>query len=151
MSRALAVLVLASLLLAGSARGATVEVNPPLATGTLTIGPTVRLTVELARTMSEKVRGLSGRSGLAEGRGMLFVYERPQPIGIWMKDMRFALDILWIGGGQIVHIERNAPPLKPGGREVVYTAAGNMVLELPAGFAERHQLRVGDPVQVNLP
>lgn len=151
MGRPLAVLLLATVLLAGSAWGAAVEVNPPLPTGNLTIGSTLRVTVELARTMPEKVRGLSGRSGLAAGRGMLFVYERPQPIGIWMKDMRFSLDILWIDGGRIVHIERNAPPLEPGGPEVVYTAAGSMVLELPAGFAKRHQLRVGDSVRVALP
>jgi len=151
MRRLPAALAVTTLLLLGSAWAAAVEVNPPLATAKLTIGPTLQVTVELARTMQEKIRGLSGRSGLAPGHGMLFVYERPQPIGIWMKDMRFSLDILWIGGGRIVHIERDAPPLKPGGREVVYTAVGNLVLEVPAGFAKRHRLRVGDPARVALP
>ena len=133
------------------ATAAAVEVNPPLATGTLVIGDRVRLTVELARTMDEKLRGLSGRHGLEPGQGMLFVYDRPQAISIWMKDMRFALDIIWIRGGRIVQIEKQAPPLTPGGPERIYTATGDLVLEVPAGFATKQQIRLGDKVQAILP
>jgi len=126
------------------------DVNPPLPTGILVIGGRVTVTVELARSPQEKMRGLSGRADLHAGHGMLFVYERPQAIGIWMKDMRFPLDILWIRDGRVVHIERNAPPLGPAGRERVYTATGDLVLEVPAGFAGSHKVRVGDPVKVDL-
>lgn len=130
-----------------------VEVNPPLPRGTVRIvgQRTVTVSAEVARTPQEKVRGLSGRPPLKPGQGMLFVYERPQVIGIWMKDMKFSLDILWIHEGRIVKIEKNAPPLKPGGPERVYTAVGDMVLEVPAGFADRNKVHEGDPVQVNLP
>jgi uncharacterized membrane protein (UPF0127 family) len=51
-----------------------------------------------------------------------------------MKDMRFSLDIIWIRGGRIVQIEKQAPPLTPGGPERIYTATGDLVLEVPAGF-----------------
>ena len=81
---------------------------------------------------------------------MLFVYEQPQPIGIWMKDMRFSLDIIWIRDGRIVHVEKNAPPLVPSGPERVYTATGEAVLEVPAGFADQQKIRVGDRVKVDL-
>jgi hypothetical protein len=128
-----------------------VEVNPPLPTGTLTIGDRVVVTVELARSMEQKVRGLSGRPGLKPGQGMLFVYDRPQPIGIWMKEMRFPLDILWIREGRIVQIERNAPPLTPAGPERVYTATGDLVLEVPAGFADAKKIRIGDRVRTEMP
>lgn len=128
-----------------------VEVNPPLPTGKLVIGDRVRLTVELARTMDEKVRGLSGRPGLEPGQGMLFVYDRPQAISIWMKDMRFSLDIIWIREGRIVQIEKQAPPLTPTGPPRIYTATGDQVLEVPAGFASKQQIRVGDKVQAFLP
>jgi uncharacterized membrane protein (UPF0127 family) len=126
-------------------------VNPPLPTGTIAIGDRVTVTVELARSLDEKVRGLSGRPGLKPGTGMLFVYDRPQPIGIWMKDMRFSLDILWIREGRVVHIERNAPPLTAVGPERVYTATGEMVLEVPAGFAADRKIKVGDSVRVDIP
>jgi uncharacterized protein len=127
------------------------EVNPPLRTGSLTIAGRTTLTVEMARTPVEKMRGLSGRVALTRGHGMVFVYETPQPISIWMKDMRFSLDILWIRDGRIVHIEKQAPPLRPGGPEQIYTATGDLVLEVPAGFADRENVHVGDPVVAKLP
>ncbi|MGE5850109.1 MAG: DUF192 domain-containing protein, partial [Candidatus Methylomirabilota bacterium] len=89
------------------------DVNPPLATGTLVIASRVKVTVEVARSSVEQIRGLSGRPDLKRGHGMLFVYDRTQPVSIWMKDMRFPLDILWIRGGRIVKIEKRAPPLDP--------------------------------------
>jgi uncharacterized protein len=128
-----------------------VDVNPPLPTGTIVIGDRVTVTVELARSLGEKVRGLSGRPGLKPGTGMLFVYDRSQPIGIWMKDMRFALDILWIREGRVVHIEWNAPPLTAVGPERVYTATGDMVLEVPAGFATDRKIKVGHSVKADIP
>ncbi len=142
---ACALIALALLLL-----GATSEVNPPLAEGRLIVGDRVTIAVELARSTDEKVRGLSNRPSLAAGRGMAFVYERPQPIGIWMKDMRFALDIVWIRDGRIVHIEKNAPPLTAAAPEKVYTATGDIVLEVPAGYTSDKNIRVGDSARLVL-
>lgn len=136
--------------LAGATPVSAAEVNPPLATGTVVIAGRVTLTVELARTLDEQVRGLSGRPGLKSGHGMLFVYDRPQPVSIWMKDMRFPLDILWIRTGRIVAIKKQAQPLASVGPERVYTATADLVLEVPAGFADRQKIRVGDPVQATL-
>ncbi len=130
--------------------GVAVEVNPPLAEGRLILADHVTVTVELARSMEEKVRGLSGRPPLHPGHGMLFVYDRPQPIGIWMKDMRFPLDIVWIRDARVVHIEPNAPPLTAGAPEKVYTATGDLVLEVPAGFTAEKKIRVGDPARLVL-
>ncbi len=134
-----------------AAHATAVEVNPPLITGTLVIAGRVKLTVELARTLDEQVRGLSGRPGLKSGYGMLFVYDHPHPVGIWMKDMLFSLDIIWIHSGRIVAIEKDAPPLTAAGPERVYTATADLVLEVPAGFTDRQKIRVGDSVQATLP
>jgi len=128
-----------------------VEVNPPLPTAPMVIAGRVSLTVELARTPEQQIRGLSGRPGLKSGNGMLFVYDRPQPVSIWMKDMRFPLDIVWIRDGRIVKLEKNAPPLTPAGPERIYTATADLVLEVPAGFTGRKRIRVGDMVRASLP
>lgn len=138
------------LLSVGSSWAAAVEVNPPLPTGRVILGGRVTVIAELARSLQEKGRGLSGRPGLGPDQGMLFVYDQPQSIGIWMKDMRFALDILWVQQGRIVRIVTNAPPLAPGGPEMVYTATGDLVLEVPAGFTAKHGIKVGDPAKVVL-
>jgi hypothetical protein len=139
------------IVLIGAPPAWTVDVNPPLPTGSLLIAGRVRVEVELARTVEEKVRGLSGRPALKSGHGMLFVYDRPEPVSIWMKDMRFSLDIVWIREGRIVHIEKQAPPLLPSGPEQIYTALADLVLEVPAGYTSRQQIRVGDSVKATLP
>jgi uncharacterized membrane protein (UPF0127 family) len=123
-------------------------VNPPLPVGRIILAERVSVTVELARAPEEKGRGLSGRPVLKPGEGMLFVYDQPQRVGIWMKDMRFPLDIVWIREGRIVQIEQQAPPLGQGGPETVYTATADLVLEVRAGFTARQGIRVGDSARM---
>jgi uncharacterized protein len=113
-----------------------------LPTTTLTIGDT-SLVVELAVSSEDRARGLSGRTGLAEGTGMLFVFEGEGNWGIWMKDMRFPIDILWANAnGIIVTIERNVSPATYPNSFYPSSPAA-YVLEVPAGFAERHGIVTG--------
>ncbi len=52
--------------------------------------------VEIADEESERVIGLSERDSLPKDRGMLFIFDTPDYYGIWMKGMRFDLDIIWL-------------------------------------------------------
>lgn len=104
------------------------------------------LSVEVSDSLSEQAQGLSGRQTLASGEGMLFVYERPTVPSFWMKDMKFSIDIIWIGKDRrVAEITANITPetypqaFQPS-NPVQY------VLEVTAGFAERHSLKVGDAV-----
>jgi uncharacterized membrane protein (UPF0127 family) len=104
---------------------------------------------ELASDQASREQGLSGRPGLAEDHGMLFVYRDRAPRTYWMKGMRFPLDIVWIARGRVIGIERDAPvPL--GGRLPVYSSDGaaDRVLEVRAGWTRRHHVERGDPVAV---
>lgn len=66
---------------------------------------------EIVADHARRIQGLSGRPSLPAGRGMLFVFERAARHGIWMKDMRFSLDIVWLdAGGAVVHVERDVAP-----------------------------------------
>ena len=116
------------------------------------IGDRLSVTVEVARTEAEKIRGLSGRMGLQPGRGMLFVYEVPARPLIWMRGMRFPLDILWIRDGRIVDLVQRAKPPAPGEAPEIFSAREEIqyVLEVPAGFAERHGIVLKDPVEIRL-
>jgi hypothetical protein len=116
------------------------------------IGDRAVITVEVARTEEEKIRGLSGRDGLAPGRGMLFVYEAPVRSAMWMSGMRFPLDILWIRDGRIVAVVKGAKPPAPGELPQTFTPseAVHYVLEVSAGFADRHDIALDDPVHVDL-
>ncbi len=101
-------------------------------------------TVTLAATGETRVRGLSGSAPLAEDRGMLFVFERDGHHSIWMKDMRFSLDIIWISRfGSVAHVERNVhPDTYP--KPFVPAKPAKYVLEIPAGAGAN--VAVGDPV-----
>jgi uncharacterized protein len=52
---------------------------------------TVRM--QLAVHSAEMQRGLMGRRDLGRDDGMLFVYERPQPMSFWMRNTPTPLDI----------------------------------------------------------
>jgi len=68
-------------------------------------------TLTLARTPSELEQGLSGREPFKEDEGMLFVFPDSAVREFWMKDMNFALDIVWIDSAwQVLDIVENATP-----------------------------------------
>lgn len=107
-----------------------------------------RLSVLLPETVAEFKRGLGGMETLAPYDGMLFVYETPSRPAMVMRDMHFPLDFIWFLRGQVVDI---APRVEtePGVPEAGLThyaprSAADMVLELPAGWAWEHGLKIGD-------
>lgn len=101
--------------------------------------------VEVVRTAEEQMRGLGYRDTLCENCGMLFLFDRPEKIGFWMKEMRFPIDILWIRDGTIVHIERAVSHTD---QQTVYTPQepADSVFEINAGMSDRHRIHVGSTV-----
>lgn len=72
-------------------------------------GQTVHVAV--VDTPIARQRGLSGRQGLAGDEGMLFVFPQDGKYSIWMKDMLFSIDIVWIAAdGGIVDMVQNVSP-----------------------------------------
>lgn len=58
--------------------------------------------VQIAETPEEKKKGLQGVKELPQDEGMLFVYDEPQEVSIWMKDTLIPLDIIFINEDQEV-------------------------------------------------
>lgn len=114
---------------------------------TVTIGKTT-VVVDVADTPALREHGLSGREGLQEGKGMLFVFPEPGSYGFWMKDMQFPIDIIWADSSGVVNtVTPNiAPYTYP---QAFYpTAPVLYVLEVPAGYAEAHKIGVGAKIVV---
>lgn len=114
------------------------------------------IAVDVADEEAEQVQGLSGRSGLGPNEGMLFIYPEPSRPGFWMKDMRFDIDIVWIGeeGGN-TKIVAVLPYLTPQTFPQVFAppedvAPVRYVLEVPAGTVDRLNWQVGDLVLIKL-
>ena len=118
--------------------------------GTITVqvgGAEVR--AEVADDSAERERGLAERNDLADGRGMLFIYSDRAVRTYWMKGVRFPLDIIWIDRGRVIGVEANAPV--PQGTTPLYSSRrpADHVLEVPAGWSARHEVRRGDPVVID--
>lgn len=105
----------------------------------------VLIAAEMATTPEARERGLMFRHRLAPDRGMLFVYDAPQPISMWMKNTHIPLDIIFIrADGVVVGIARDAVPQSEAIIESPESALS--VLEVAAGTVERIGLAVGDRV-----
>ena len=107
--------------------------------------------LEIADTPAAQRRGLGYRDSLAWNHGMLFTYARPRVVGIWMKGMRFDIDIVWLRDGRIVDMHWRAPH-EPQDALPSYVPReiADMVLEVPAGYAEAHGWRVGDEANLKI-
>lgn len=106
----------------------------------------IQVIAELADTPAKQTLGLSFRKGLPPNHGMLFIYNNPDVQIFWMRNMQFPIDILWIRHQRIVHIEKNIPPPKNSNQPLKTYGHGvlaDMVLEVPAWFTTKHQIRVG--------
>lgn len=66
--------------------------------------------VEVADSAAERKQGLMGRDKLETNQGLLMVFPRPQRAGVWMKGMRFSLDVAWLSSsGRVVDIQTLQP------------------------------------------
>lgn len=115
--------------------------------------PSVTVNVEIARTPAEQAKGAIGRPSLGERDGILFAYDRSDRYAIWMKGMNFPLDMLWIENGRVVDIGRDLPPVPAGTPDASIPRwrpdnPARYILAVNAGFAKRHGIEVGTPVQL---
>ncbi len=104
--------------------------------------------VEVAADKNSRTKGLSGRDSLAADSGMLFVFADKSIRSFWMKDMEFALDLLWLDGNKIIGYEQNIQPAADANELVVYTSPlpVDRVLEVSAGTIERLEVEPGDQI-----
>ncbi len=107
----------------------------------------VSIDIEVADTDNERIQGLSGREGLGENEGLLFIFEEEGNHGIWMKDMNFAIDIAWFNKDKkIIYIEKNVTPESY--PKVFYPPSLSLyVLETNSGFFESRQITIGDVLE----
>lgn len=114
----------------------------------------ITIPVEIANTDIQRRNGLSKQDSLPEGEGMFFefVQKNVQP-PFWMKNMKFAIDILWINDNEIVQIDKNVQPPKSGTTDdklILYIPNQpiDYVLEVTAGFTEKNNIEVGNIVDL---
>lgn len=105
---------------------------------------------EIKDTPQGRQQGLSGRETVPPGYGMLFVFDRRDTYGFWMKDMRVPIDIIWLSDtGTVIGIEENvSPETYP---SVFYAPQPvRLVLETRAGEARTKGWSVGSVIPLPL-
>ncbi len=81
--------------------------------------------LEVALDDAARQRGLGGRTALGAQAGMLFVWRRPLPLAMVMRDCPIPLDVAFFDAtGRVlaVHPMRPEPPRRPGERAAAYEA-----------------------------
>lgn len=118
------------------------ELEGPCA-GFSPVGQCYRL--ERADIDEKRTKGLSDRDSLAEQTGMLFVFDQSQEACIWMKDMRFKIDIIWLDEAKkIIKIGQD---VSPDTYPMSFCAKNTKyVIELNSGDAAKLQLEPGTPL-----
>ncbi len=101
--------------------------------------------VEFAITVEERVQGLMFRKSMKASEGMLLVFEESGKHSIWMKNVNFYLDLLWIDEDRkIVHIQKEAPPCVNNPCAQYNPPVESLyVLELLGGSVDRYHFKIG--------
>jgi uncharacterized membrane protein (UPF0127 family) len=112
-----------------------------------------KVLLAIASTDELRIKGLSGSEKLNENEGMLFLFDKPSKQGFWMNEMKYPIDIIWLNANKsVVHVEKSLDPRKIFLACPVYSPQSDSlyVLELSAGFADRHSIKNGTNIDLNL-
>ncbi|HWP67156.1 MAG TPA: DUF192 domain-containing protein [Candidatus Limnocylindria bacterium] len=110
-------------------------------------GP-VSVRLEVARTEAARTKGLMYRRSLADGDGMLFVFDEARDHSFWMKNTFIPLDMIFIGEDlRVVGVHARAEPQST--QSISVGAPSRYVLEVPGGWAERHGVGRGTRVELH--
>ena len=76
---------------------------------------------------------------------MLLKFGKDHPTKIWMKNVKQPLDVVYIKDDQVIDMFKNAlPDIGNGFFDSIEEVICDMVLELPAGDADKFNIKAGD-------
>jgi uncharacterized membrane protein (UPF0127 family) len=101
----------------------------------------------------DRAMGLMFRPSLPLDRGMLFVFDEPDFHGIWMKNCKFPIDIVWLDENhKVVQVAESVPPCTKDPcpaysplRRAAY------VVEMNSGQARKEKVLLGSALEFTLP
>jgi hypothetical protein len=114
-------------------------------TTTVKIG-NAEVNAEIADNDAKRIRGLMFRDSLGKDEGMLFVFGSEGKHGIWMMNMSFPIDVIWMDKDKkVVFVEHSVPPCDALLVCPIYEplTAAKYILEVNSGYAKRHGIEFG--------
>ena len=101
--------------------------------------------MEFAKEFDDRMRGLMFRPDIPSDTGMVFINDKLQPMGVWMKNTFVSLDIVFFGKDKkVTGIFEKLAPLDETPRRSVEPTLG--MIELPAGTVKQYKIKVGDKI-----
>lgn len=101
----------------------------------------------IAKDEPSRVTGLSGVESLKPNGGLLMAFASDEEWGIWMKDMKVDLDIVWLDKDKkIVHTVKNVSAESGMDKTFVPTKPARYVIELPVGSIQKFNIKSGQTV-----
>ena len=101
----------------------------------------------VADTFWKRLIGLMFRDRLGRSECMLFVFNRAGRHGIWMRNMLFSIDIVWLDAERHVvdFVERAKPCKGLSGCTTYYPRMDDMfIIEFGSGTVSRSRIGIGD-------
>jgi len=112
---------------------------------------TLSVIAKISDEPKERQAGLSDFPSLALNEGMLFIFDKSDRYVFWMKNMEFAIDIIWIDEQKkIVDIAVNVSPEPNKNEKELTKSNAKYVLEINAGLSSLNNLQVGDQASFEL-
>lgn len=101
----------------------------------------VRVVAEMAITPAQMQTGLMNRKSLPAKTGMMFVWDEPRQIYMWMKNTYIPLDMIFINGQEVVGIinAKNTQDETP----LTVKSPADKVLEVNYGFTRAEGISKG--------
>ena len=132
-------------LLAGCRQGTPATARSSLPTVTMPIGSKTFI-LEIANTFSSRQDGLMHRDSMPADHGMIFVFDREQKLGFYMKNTRIPLDIVYVNAAaEVVSIKQ----MKPYDLTSVSSDFPALwAIELNKGAAAEAGVKVGDRLEI---
>ncbi|MGF1448814.1 MAG: DUF192 domain-containing protein [Opitutales bacterium] len=102
---------------------------------------------QVALETNEQARGLMFRESLEPDEGMFFIFERPQPMGFWMRNVSIPLDIAYITPDGVI---REIYPLHPFVETPVRSRRSDLqiVLEMRRDWFADNDVQVEDTIDL---
>ena len=112
----------------------------------------VVITCEMASSHEERLVGLMFRGELSADGGMLFVYDYPQNVSFWMKNVFIPLDIIFLNeSGTVINVEEADVEIDvPDEKLRSYCSASSVlwVVEINQGLCKLYGIGVGTNISI---
>jgi uncharacterized membrane protein (UPF0127 family) len=119
----------------------------------LTLPSGTVLQTEVMVEDADRAMGLMFRASLPQDRALLFVFETADFHGIWMKNCKFPIDIVWLDEARkVVHVAEGVPPCRKDPCPVYQPMQrAAFVVEMNAAQAKREKVAKGAILEFTLP